>query len=384
MKVIILGGCGGMGRYAAKMAANFDNIDVFTVADLHEKDAKEFAASLGSHVSAIGIDVNDSEKLKNILLDYDVVLNTVGPFFKFGFQIFKAALDCNCHYMDICDDWEPTEEMMKLDDVAKEKNLLAIIGLGASPGITNLLGSIAIEQLDDPKIIYTGWNMGEAKPEKISSQIETNAAMVHGIEQISGRVKIFKDNIFQMVKPLTLVKINYPNRGNFKTRVFGHPEAITFPYHYDSIHTSVNLMHGDPSTMFILRLVNKLIAVKILSKRSASRLLEWMESLDTKRNTPTLNELPEVYALAIGAKQNKFGSVGVSVETTETRDLSMGEATGYTLALGLKMFLKNEISSTGVIALESKSIDARKFLRELFLIFGYKDVKIKLDKSWEN
>ena len=94
--------------------------------------------------------------------------------------------------------------------------------------------------------------------------------------------------------------------------------------------------------------------------------------------------MPEVYALAIGVKQNKSESVGVSVETTETRDLSMGEATGYTLALGLKMFLKNEISSTGVIALESKSINARKFLRELFLIFGYKDVKIKLDKSWEN
>ena len=136
--------------------------------------------------------------------------------------------------------------------------------------------------------------------------------------------------------------------------------------------------------MIILRLINKLIAVKILSKRSASRFLEWMESLDTKRNTSTLNALPEVYALAIGIRQNKLESVGVSVETTETRDLSMGEATGYTLALGLKMFLKNEISSTGVIALESKSIDARKFLSELFLIFGYKDIKIKLDKSWEN
>mgnify|MGYP003307815294 FL=1 len=48
------------------------------------------------------------------------------------------------------------------------------------------------------------------------------------------------------------------------------------------------------------------------------------------------------------------------------------------------MLLKNEISSTGVIALESKSIDARKFLSELFLIFGYENATIKLDKSWEN
>jgi hypothetical protein len=62
----------------------------------------------------------------------------------------------------------------------------------------------------------------------------------------------------------------------------------------------------------------------------------------------------------------------------------MGESTGYTLALGLKMFLKNEISSTGVIGPESKSIDARKFLSELFLIFGYENATIKLDKSWEN
>ena len=74
MKVIILGGCGGMGRYAAQMTANFDNIDVLTVADLHEKDAKEFAASLGSHVNGLGIDVSHSEKLKNILLDHQVVL----------------------------------------------------------------------------------------------------------------------------------------------------------------------------------------------------------------------------------------------------------------------------------------------------------------------
>jgi len=384
MKVIILGGCGGMGRYAADLAATFDNIDLLTISDLYEKDAKEFAASLGSHVDGLGVDVNDIERLNNILPEYDVVLNTVGPFFKFGYQILKSALKSNCHYMDICDDWEPTEEMLKLDGIAKEKNLLAIIGLGASPGITNLLGSIAIDQLDDTKIIYTGWNMGEAKPEKISSQTKINAAIIHGIEQISGRVKIFKDNIFKMVRPLKEIQITYPNRGNFKTRVFGHPEAITFPHHYKRIHTSINLVHGDKTSIFILRLINKLIALRILSKRTAARFLEWMESIDRNRNISTSIVLPEIYALAVGTKQNKSESVGVSIETTETRDLTMGESTGYTLALGLKMFLKNEISSTGVIGPESKSIDARKFLSELFLIFGYENATIKLDKSWEN
>ena len=61
--------------------------------------------------------------------------------------------------MDICDDWEPTEKMLELNDIAKEKNLLALLGLGASPGITNLLGRIAIDNLDIAHTIYTGWNL---------------------------------------------------------------------------------------------------------------------------------------------------------------------------------------------------------------------------------
>ena len=53
--------------------------------------------------------------------DHDVVLNTTGPFFKFGEPILKSAIKCNCHYLDICDDWEPTIEMLKLNDEAKAK-----------------------------------------------------------------------------------------------------------------------------------------------------------------------------------------------------------------------------------------------------------------------
>ena len=199
MKVIILGGCGGMGRYAAKMISSFNKIQLFTIADLHQNDAEEFAKELGTHVNGIGLDINDKENLYETLKDFDVVLNTVGPFFRYGYEVLKTSLDANCHYMDICDDWEPTEKMLELDHLAKEKGLLAILGLGASPGITNLLGAIAINELDQAKTIYTGWGMDEAKPEEISSQKDTNAAMIHAIEQISGKVKIFKDNKFQML-----------------------------------------------------------------------------------------------------------------------------------------------------------------------------------------
>ena len=382
MKVIILGACGGMGRHVAKSISSFSEIGNLTIADLNLKDAELLASQLGPHIKGIKVDINDTESLLKILSQHDIVLNTVGPFFKFGYQVLQTSLEANCHYMDICDDWEPTEKMLELNNFAKEKNLLAILGLGASPGITNLLGRIAIDHLDMVHTIYTGWNLEEAQPESVSSQKETNAAMIHGIEQITGKIKIFKDGKFQMVNPLKKLEVSYPNIGNFSAFIFGHPEAITFPHHFKDLLNSVNLAHGNKSTIFVLKIIRKLINLKILTKKTAARFLEWLEKKETTKKHVQTNSLPEIYALAIGFKNGNEESVGVSLDGEPSRELTMGEATGYPLSLGLKMFLNNEISESGVIAPESKCINHKKLLMEIYESFGMKDAKIKIDKSW--
>ena len=382
MKVIILGACGGMGRHVAKSISSFSEIDNLTIADLNLKDAELLASQLGPHIKGIKVDINDTESLLSILSHHDIVLNTVGPFFKFGYQVLKTSLEANCHYMDICDDWEPTEKMLELNNFAKEKNLLAILGLGASPGITNLLGRIAIDHLDMVHTIYTGWNLEEAQPESVSSQKETNAAMIHGIEQITGKIKVFKDGKFQMVNPLKEIEVSYPNIGNFSAFIFGHPEAITFPHHFKDLLNSANLAHGNKSTIFVLKIIRKLINLKILTKKTAARFLEWLEKQETSKKHVQANSLPEIYALAIGSKNGNEESVGVSLDGEPSRELTMGEATGYPLSLGLKMFLNNEISESGVIAPESKCINHKKLLMEIYESFGMKDAKITIDKSW--
>ena len=382
MKVIVLGACGGMGRYVSKSISLFQEIDDLVVADLNLKDAELFASQLGPHVKGIAVDINDTESLLRVLLNYNVVLNTVGPFFKFGYQVLKTSLEANCHYMDICDDWEPTERMLELNNIAKEKNLTAILGLGASPGITNLLGKIAIDHLDIVHTIYTGWNLEEAQPEPVSSQKEINAAMIHGIEQITGKVKIFKDGKFEMVSPLKELKVSYPNIGTHSAFIFGHPEAITFPYHFKDLLNSINLAHGNKSTIFVLKIIRKLINLKILTKKTAAQFLEWLEKKETSRKHTKVSSLPEIYALAIGFKNGSEESVGVSLNGESSRELTMGEATSYPLSLALKMFLNNEITERGVIAPESKCINHKKLLKEIYESFGMKDAKIKIDKSW--
>ena len=63
MKVIILGGCGGMGRYTSKDISSFDQIQSLTIADLYIEDAEEFANQLGPQVKGIGLNIINKELL---------------------------------------------------------------------------------------------------------------------------------------------------------------------------------------------------------------------------------------------------------------------------------------------------------------------------------
>ena len=141
MKILAIGGCGSMGRYAIRAAQNFSSVDEIIIADINKESAESFAASLNQKVSAIQLDVSDAIALKQAMEGINIVVNTCGPYFRFGAPILKAAILSGCNYLDICDDWEPTIDMLNLDAAAKSAGICATIGLGASPGLTNFQNS---------------------------------------------------------------------------------------------------------------------------------------------------------------------------------------------------------------------------------------------------
>jgi len=364
MKILALGGSGGMGRFAVHSLIKHPQVESILVADLNESAAKKFASTLSEKTSGIGIDVTDKKALERAMNDVDVVINTTGPFFKLAVPILKAAIETKTHYLDICDDWEPTEKMFLLNDEAKAAGITAIIGLGASPGITNMLGLIAMKELDQVSKVYTGWDMSSAQPEEESSQTGVNAAMVHGIEQIIGKVKIFSSGAYKMVRPLEKVTVDYPQLGAYEANIFGHPEAISFPHHYPEIKESLNLMHSnDDSLVSVLKLIRFFIEIKLLSKNMAAKILTWLEgtqSPDTEK--AGVEMLPSVYGYAEGIKDGQKMSVASTFQTEENiDDLSMGEGTSYPLACGVKMLADGVINQTGVHAPESGIINPDLF-----------------------
>ena len=128
-----------MGRYVMHAVQEFASIDEVIIANIDYSTALQFADSLNSEVSALHLDVNDMTAVKLAMAGVDIVVNTCGLYFCFAVPILQAAIDSDCHDMDICDDWEPTIDMLKLDDQAKAAGICATIGFGASPGLTNLM-----------------------------------------------------------------------------------------------------------------------------------------------------------------------------------------------------------------------------------------------------
>ena len=380
MKVLALGGSGGMGRFSSFAISNYPNISKVTIADLNEANAIEFSNHFDDRFTGIGLDVTNKEHLEKVMSDHDVVLNTTGPFFKFGLPILKSAIKCKCHYFDICDDWEPTEEMLKLNDEALKNDITAIVGLGASPGISNLLGLKAMNELDEAESIITGWDVSSAKPEDESSQKGTNAAMEHGLQQISGEIKVYKDKKYKLTKPLEKIKIHYPGRGNHDAFIFGHPEAITFPHHFNDLKESVNACHGSKqSNIYILKILRWLVDKKLISFKQGASFLEWLER---KIGTPNIEKqikgLPSIYGLARGLKDNKNASVAVTLSEEElSNSWGMGAITGFPLAFGLKLLLENKINKKGVFAPEGGAINPDDFFSLLT------DHPLSVSRSWE-
>ena len=399
MKVLAIGGCGSMGRYAIKAAQNFSSVDQIIIADINKESAETFAASLNEKVSAIQLDASDSNALKQAMKDINIVVNTCGPYFKFGAPILKASIASGCNYIDICDDWEPTIDMMKLDTDAKSAGVSATIGLGASPGLTNLMALIAIRELDEVTTVYTGWDIGGTSLDENAMQQSENAAMMHGIEQMTGQVKVFQGGIFKMVRPLQKIKVDYPGSSDFNGNIFGHPEAVTFPNYFPKLKDSINHAHGGHADCLILKSIMGLVNLKLLSKVNAAYLFSLLEGKQsTQKKHKDIDYPPVMYGFAHGIKNERPASVGVCIPSQtkdsdmdeQIKNIGMGEITGIPLACGIRMLAEGQINEVGVLAPEAGHIEPHGFIAKVFeeisdvlgLPNGSLDDSIRITRSW--
>jgi saccharopine dehydrogenase-like NADP-dependent oxidoreductase len=359
VKILALGGCGEIGQKAVKTLLSLDFVKKIVIADIDKKKADHLAEKLGDKVFSVGIDISDSNSLKDVVLKTDLVMNTTGPYYLYGVKVLESCIKCGKHYFDVNDDWEPTLEMLKLHKEAKDAGITAVIGIGATPGISNLLGVKAISQLDVVKELYTGWDLDSARPERIDDK--TSSAIIHGIHQMTGKIRIFTNGQFIDVKPLKKKKLNFPGIGLRSVWTIGHPEAVTFPAAYPDLTTSVNVMSTSRVNILLLKLMGFLVNLDIVSIKKAASWAQIKTCKNKTEKTPgkiisrmlksKKVDLPPMFALASGINMNQPASVGCTILSAPKG--GMAGATGVPLAVAISLFHQKKIKKKGVFTPET-------------------------------
>jgi saccharopine dehydrogenase-like NADP-dependent oxidoreductase len=360
-KRVLALGAGAMGTIAAATMATFAEVESVIIADLSLQAAKKGAAACGAMAQYSSIDVTNRPELVALMRRADVVMNCVGPFFRFGVEVLEAALEAGVDYLDICDDPEPTKVMHELHNRAQAAGITAIVGLGASPGITSMLAARARAELDHNEELVAGWNIEEDAGG--DERVTYSAAAVHWMQQCSGTILECAGGRLVEHQPLLDVALEYPGRGTRVVYTVGHPEPVSCHYSFPDLPRSFCVMVMPGAWIGSFRSLASQIdrgqltveeAAQILAEDSAQSSPESKRLADTPR-------LPLFFVLAKGTKDGRPARVAASIKSIPP---GMAKATGIPLALGTRLLLQGRATSKGVIGPEI-AFAAEEFFQRL-------------------
>jgi saccharopine dehydrogenase (NAD+, L-lysine-forming) len=133
-------GAGGVGQVISRHLGRVEKAEV-KVGDLDRSRLREVAKSSG--VSTSRLDAGKPEEVGKFIAGSDVVINSSHP--RFNMLIMRQALKRRVNYIDLAG--YPAEQL-KQDSRWKKAGLVAILGMGEDPGLSNVLARRATDMLD--------------------------------------------------------------------------------------------------------------------------------------------------------------------------------------------------------------------------------------------
>jgi saccharopine dehydrogenase-like NADP-dependent oxidoreductase len=161
VRVLVIG-AGGVGSAIAAVAARRSAFERMTVADIDPARAAGAVAGLeADRFASAQVDASNREAVAELARAEraDVILNATDP--RFVMPIFEAAFEARCAYLDMAMSLSqphperPYEEPgVKLGDAQlaqdarwREAGLLALVGMGVEPGLSDVFARYAADEL---------------------------------------------------------------------------------------------------------------------------------------------------------------------------------------------------------------------------------------------
>jgi saccharopine dehydrogenase (NAD+, L-lysine-forming) len=148
VSVAVLGAAGTIAPAIVHDLAQSDEVKEMDLLDLDGDRAAAVAAEHGGgKASADTVDARAAGELAAKLQGADVLVNTAS--YRINLDAMQACLGAGCNYVDLGGLYWMTARQRELDSEFERAGLLALLGIGSSPGKTNLMARRALSELGD-------------------------------------------------------------------------------------------------------------------------------------------------------------------------------------------------------------------------------------------
>jgi lysine 6-dehydrogenase len=148
VNVAVLGAAGTIAPAIVHDLAQSDEVTRMALLDLDADKAAAVAQEHGAgKANASGIDARDVGALADAIAGAgaDVLLNTAS--YRINLEAMRACLSAGCHYLDLGGLYRMTLRQLELSAEFERAGRLAVLGIGSSPGKTNLMAAEAVRRL---------------------------------------------------------------------------------------------------------------------------------------------------------------------------------------------------------------------------------------------
>jgi len=229
MKVVVIGGAGGMGRTTVRDLSENSEVKEILVVDFREAEAREFAASFKDpRIKGAGVDASNVEETANVIKGCDAVVNAA--MYWVNLNIMNACLKAGCHYNDLGGFFHITRKQSELFDDFNKAGLTAVLGIGVAPGTTNVLSRYGYDRLDEVEIVHFSYGVVDMTDMKGIDVFQPGYSMISVMRE-------YEDEAWEFVN------------GEYKAFPPGsEPEEILFPEPIGPL-TCIHTLHSEPATI---------------------------------------------------------------------------------------------------------------------------------------
>lgn len=230
MRALVLGGAGAVCKETTRDLAQYSDFEEITVADYNVAAAQALVEEIGDpRLQAIQFDAGDHGGMLRLFPAFDVVVN--GLPFKYDYPVNKACVEAGVDGLDLSSD----DPQFALNTEALKKDMLFVPGVGATPGITNMMirrASEVLDRMEAVDIFFAAFRCLAPAP----GLLQTTLWEFNPEEEDRAEV-YFEDGAWHPTPPLSGERVVrfHDHIGEQKVYYVPHDESNTLPHSFPEL-----------------------------------------------------------------------------------------------------------------------------------------------------